>query len=186
MSFTRSKLYFVTLPSIGIPLAVVALLGIDKVPLGPWTQVFPHVNAVVNSLTALLLLIAWWSIMQRNVVWHRRCIRGSVLLGVVFLVAYLLYHMSNPSVVYGDVDHDGVLSAAEQAAIRGSRQVYLALLISHIALALFVVWFVLRALFYAELGQFKAHKRVVRWAFPLWLYVSISGVAVYLLIRPYY
>ncbi|MBC7407897.1 MAG: DUF420 domain-containing protein, partial [Arcicella sp.] len=96
----------------------------------------------------------------------------SFIQGSLFLVLYILYHVSNASTSYGG---DGIL-----------KSIYYILLISHISLSIGVVWFVLRAVYYALSGQIVAHKKIVKWTFPLWLYVSVTGVIVYLMISPYY
>lgn len=96
----------------------------------------------------------------------------SFLMGALFLVSYVLYHLSNESTPFGG---EGTV-----------RVVYYFLLVSHISLSIGVVWFVLKAIYFALSGQFAAHRRMTRWAFPIWLYVSTTGVIVYLLISPYY
>lgn len=93
-------------------------------------------------------------------------------LGSIFLVSYVLYHLTNESTSFGG---QGWL-----------RPVYYFLLVSHIVLSVVVVWFVLRAVYFALSGQFAQHVKAVKWAFPIWLYVSITGIVVYFMIRPYY
>lgn len=159
--------------AIVIPVAVAVLLGLpQKLDLGTWTRVLPHINAVINSLTSVLLLLGLFFIKQKNIAAHRRTMTAAFLLGSVFLVSYVLYHLSNESTPFGGT---GTL-----------RLLYFFLLISHIFLSIVVVWFVLRAVYYAYSNQIAEHKKTVRWAFPIWLYVSITGVIVYLLISPYY
>lgn len=156
-----------------IPVVVAVMLSIrQKIDLGEWTTVLPHVNGVVNTLTSLLLLLGLYFIRQRNVVAHRRTMLTAFGLGAVFLINYVLYHLSNESTPYGG---QGWM-----------RLVYYFLLVSHIILSVVVLWFVLRAVYFALTGQFAAHKRTVRWAHPIWLYVSTTGVIVYLMISPYY
>ena len=163
----------ITVLSLAIPVAVAVLLGIrQKVDLGAWTTYLPHINAVLNSVTALLLLLGLYFIRQKNVLAHKRTMLTAFTLGSVFLVSYVLYHLSNESTPFGG-----------QGWIR---PVYYFLLVSHIVLSVVVVWFVLRAVYFALSGQIGRHKKTVKWAFPIWLYVSITGVVVYLLIRPYY
>jgi putative membrane protein len=87
-------------------------------------------------------------------------------------VLYILYHISNPSTPFGG---EGLI-----------RPIYYTLLISHIGLSIGVVWFVLKAVYFALSNQIDEHKKIVKWTFPLWLYVSVSGVIVYLMISPYY
>lgn len=159
--------------SIAIPLAVAILLGIrQKVDLGAWTTVLPHLNAVINSLTAILLLIGFYFIRQGNIAAHKRTMLMAFALGSVFLVSYVLYHLTNQSTPFGG---KGWI-----------RPVYYFLLVSHIVLSIVVVWFVLRAVYFALSGQINKHRQTVKYAFPIWLYVSITGVIVYFLIEPYY
>lgn len=159
--------------AIVIPVVVALLLGIrQKLDLGEWTRILPHLNAVINALTAVLLLAGRYFIAQKNVVAHKRAMLLAFGFGSFFLVSYVLYHISNESTAFGG-----------QGFIR---PIYYFLLISHIALSIGVVWFVLNALYFALSRQIAQHRRVVRWAFPIWLYVSITGVIVYWLIQPYY
>ncbi|GAA4407434.1 hypothetical protein GCM10023187_28000 [Nibrella viscosa] len=159
--------------AVAIPVAVAVLLGIrQKVDLGSWTTYLPHLNGIINSLTAILLMAGLYFIRQKNIAAHRLTMLMAFVLGSVFLVSYVLYHLSNESTAFGG---EGWI-----------RPVYYFLLISHIVLSVVVVWFVLRALYYALSGQYAQHRRVVKWAYPIWLYVSITGVVVYLMIAPYY
>lgn len=164
---------FINSVSIVIPLVVAILLGIrQKVDLGDWTAYLPHLNGLINTATSLLLLLGLYFIRRKNVIAHRRTMLTAFTFGSVFLVSYVLYHLSNESTPFGG-----------QGWIR---PVYYFLLVSHIILSVVVLWFVLRAVYFALSGQFEAHKKTVRWAYPIWLYVSITGVVVYLMIRPYY
>ncbi len=159
--------------SIAIPVAVAVLLGVrQKVDLGYWTTYLTHLNAVINSITAVLLILGLYFIKQKNVAAHRRTMLAAFGLGSLFLVSYVLYHLTNESTSFGG---QGWL-----------RPVYYFLLVSHIVLSVVVVWFVLRAVYFALSGQFAQHVKAVKWAFPIWLYVSITGVVVYFMIRPYY
>jgi putative membrane protein len=160
--------------AVAIPVVVAILLNpkIPKVALGDWTHNLPFVNACINTLTAISLLMGLYFIKQKNVIAHRAMMLTSFVLGSVFLVNYVMYHLSNESTPFGGV---GVV-----------RPIYYFLLISHISLSIGVVWFVLRALYFALSGQIEAHKKVVKWAYPIWLYVSVTGVVVYAMISPYY
>nr|WP_295925924.1 DUF420 domain-containing protein [uncultured Dyadobacter sp.] len=159
--------------AIAIPVAVALMLGIrQKIDLGAWTKVLPHVIGVINSATAVLLLAGYYFVRQGNVDRHRQAMTGAFLLGAVFLVCYILYHISNESTTYGGT---GFL-----------RPIYYFLLITHILLSIGVVWFVLRAVYFGYTNQIAQHRKAVKWALPIWLYVSISGVIVYFMISPYY
>ena len=163
----------ITILSLAIPIAVAVLLGIrQKIDLGNWTTYLPHINAVINSLTTLLLLTGLYFIRQKNIVAHKRTMLAAFTLGSLFLVSYVLYHLTNESTPFGG-----------QGWIR---PIYYFLLVTHIVLSVVVVWFVLRAVYFALSGQIARHKQTVKYAFPIWLYVSITGVVVYLMIKPYY
>ena len=159
--------------AIAIPVAVALLLGLPfKVDLGKWTDILPHIKGFVNSLTSLFLLIALAAIRRGNIALHRPSMLICVGLGLFFLVTYILYHLTHTSTHFGGTSN--------------IKYVYYILLITHIILAAVVVYFVLKALYFAFNNDFERHKKVVRWAFPIWLYVSVSGVLVYLMISPYY
>ncbi|QIP17590.1 DUF420 domain-containing protein [Spirosoma aureum] len=159
--------------SLAIPIAVAVLLGIrQKVDLGDWTTYLPHINGIINSITSVLLLVGLYFIRQKNVEAHKRTMLSAFTLGSLFLVSYVLYHLTNESTPFGG-----------QGWVR---PVYYFLLISHIVLSVVVVWFVLRAVYFALSGQIQKHKQIVKYTFPIWLYVSITGVVVYLMIKPYY
>lgn len=163
----------INLISIAIPLAVAGLLSLPtKLPLGDWTKVLPHFIGVINSTTAISLIIALVAIKNKNVAGHRKAMGAAVLQGAVFLVLYILYHVSNESTKFGG---EGLI-----------KYTYLFLLSSHIILSIGVVRLVLMSLYHALAGDFVAHKKSVKWAYPIWLYVSVSGVIVYLMISPYY
>jgi putative membrane protein len=160
--------------AIVVPIAVAGILGIrEKVELGLWTKVLPHVIGVINTLTALCLILGYYFIKKNNRNSHRQMMTLAFALGAVFLVCYILYHISNESTSFGGTG----------TALRFT---YYFLLISHILLSIVVVWFVLRAVYFGITNQLPQHRKAVRFAFPIWLYVSVSGVVVYLMISPYY
>ncbi|MFD2938074.1 DUF420 domain-containing protein [Spirosoma flavum] len=163
----------ITVLSVAIPVAVAVLLGIrQKVNLGTWTTYLPHLNGIINSITSVLLLLGFYFIRQKNVLAHKRTMLAAFTFGSLFLVSYVLYHLTNESTPFGG---EGWV-----------RPVYYFLLVSHIVLSVVVVWFVLRAVYFALSGQISKHKQTVKYAFPIWLYVSVTGVIVYLMIKPYY
>ena len=130
----------------------------------------PKVNASLNGACALVLIAAWRAILRRNIQLHRRLMLTAVVLSILFLVSYVLQHGSFPSAHYG-----------------GSfGWIYFPLLISHIILAAAIVPLVLITLIRALSARFDKHKKIARWTLPLWLYVSITGVLVYLMCAPYY
>ena len=163
----------ITIVSVIIPLAVAVLLFMpSKIELfGDWTYQLPHFNAVINSLTALFLVISFYMIKyKKNVSMHQLFNTMAFILGGIFLVSYIIYHSSVESTRY----------------IGDSKGIYYFFLISHILLSIVVVPFVLFAFYYSLSDQIKKHKKVVKYTFPIWLYVSVSGVIVYLMISPFY
>lgn len=130
----------------------------------------PKVNACLNGAAALVLIAAWRAILRRNVHLHRRLMLTAVALSALFLVSYVVQHGSFPSVKYG-----GALG-----------WFYYPMLISHILLAAAIVPLVLITLIRALSARFDKHRKIARWTLPLWLYVSITGVLVYLMCAPYY
>ena len=153
---------------------ILAVIGMRrfKIPTDIDFGFLPPFHALLNSLTAVLLLFALYFIKKGDVLKHRRMMTSAMVTSAVFLVSYVLYHLSNESTPFGG---EGII-----------RPIYYFLLISHITLSIGVVWFVLRAIYFAISNQIELHKKAVKWAFPIWLYVSITGVIVYLMIAPYY
>ncbi len=175
--------------SMVIPLAVaILILTPFKTGLGEseWIRSLPGLHAVINSLTAVFLIGAVIAIKRGNTVLHKRLMLVCFLLGSLFLASYILYHSSVPTTIYGDVNHDGELNSNELLELGLWRTIYLFTLFTHILLSIVVVPFVLFAFYYALTDQLTKHKRIVKGTFPIWLYVSITGVLVYLMISPYY
>jgi putative membrane protein len=169
----KSSMTLINVLSVAIPLAVAILLGIrTKVDLGAWTKILPHIIGGINTLTAIILLLGLYFIKNKQIENHRKAMSAAFLLGFLFLVCYITYHLSNPSTSFGG---EGFV-----------RYFYFFILISHIGLSLVVLPFVLRAMFFAQTKQFDRHRKTVRFAYPFWLYVSITGVIAYLMISPYY
>lgn len=154
--------------SIVIPLVVGALF---RVKLDIELPVFlPPIYATINGLTALILMFAVYQIKQGNRQLHEKLMKSAIALSVLFLVMYVLYHMTSDSTSY-----------------EGSyRTVYFIILISHIVLSIAVIPFVLVTYIRAMANSFDRHKKIARITFPLWLYVAVSGVVVYIMISPYY
>lgn len=161
--------------SVAVPAVVAILLALpDKVSLGSWTSWLPHVIGSVNSLTVVTLVLGLILVKRGRRDLHGVAMLTSLGLGTVFLVCYVIYHLSNEPRRFGG---EGLLKAF-----------YLLILFSHIGLSLVVLPLVLRAAAFAYLRQFSRHVSVVRWAYPIWLYVSATGVIVYLfghLLNPY-
>lgn len=157
--------------SIAIPLAVAALFTV-KIPGVERLGFLPPIYATINGLTAIILIVAVFQIRKGNRKAHERLMKTAMIFSVMFLIMYMAYHMTAESTKYGG---EGLLKYA-----------YFFVLISHILLSIIVIPFVLITYVRAISGQFYKHRKIARITYPLWLYVAISGVLVYLMISPYY
>lgn len=171
--------------------AVVIILNRHLIP-GPatppaFTPYLPLLNAILNGTCSVLLLTSLYFIKQGNITVHKRLNILTFCLSSLFLVSYILFHyLMQHDTVYGDVNGDGLLSNDERTVAGSLRKVYLSLLIPHIILAAGVLPLILLSFYRGLQMQVQKHKKLVRWAFPIWLFVTISGVVVYLMIKPYY
>jgi putative membrane protein len=146
----------------------------------------PMVNAILNGTCSVLLIFSLLAIKKRNIALHKKLNLTAFVLSSVFLICYVTAHYFVPDTKYGDVDHDGIMSAAESAAVSGIKPFYVVILLSHIFLAAIVLPFVLLSFYYGLTDQREKHRKITRISYPMWLYVTITGVVVYLMISPYY
>ncbi|MDO6434396.1 DUF420 domain-containing protein [Flavitalea sp. BT771] len=174
--------------SIAIPAAVAFLILVPqvKVDFGFNTHFLPLFHAILNSSTAILLLASLYFIRNGQVAAHKRANLTAVVLSSIFLISYVIYHASNPSTLYGDVNHDGIVSVDEKAQAGPLRYVYYFILSSHIILSGIIIPLVLFTLQRAFQEKFDKHRRLARITWPIWLYVAVTGVVVYLMISRYY
>lgn len=156
--------------SVLIPITIAALFRVEI--KGYDTSFLAPIYATINGVTAVLLVSAFLAIRSKRVILHRRLMKTCIALSACFLIMYVIYHMTSPSTPYGGTGW-----------IRG---VYYFILISHIVLSVVVVPLVLIAFSRALSGDFERHRALARFAFPVWLYVAITGVIVYLMISPFY
>jgi putative membrane protein len=170
----------------GAVLLLVGLMRRVKIDLGVDFGFLPPLHASLNALTAVILLFALFYIKQGRVAAHRNSIYLALMSSALFLISYVLYHFTTPEVKYGDADHDGLLNAAEMAAVADSRGIYLVILLSHIVLAAVVLPFILFTFNRAYTAQYARHKKMARWVYPLWLYVAVTGPVCYWMLRPFY
>ena len=132
----------------------------------------PGLNAVLNSLSAVLLIIGYSFIRRKNMRAHRACMIAAFVTSTLFLISYLTYHY-----------HHGSTPFQGQGWVR---TLYFTILITHTILAAVIVPFALTTLYRATRGNFASHARVARWTLPMWLYVSVTGVVVYLMLYQIY
>jgi putative membrane protein len=163
----RLALPVIAVLSLVIVGAVAALLlgGHPAGPAAPRVAALPALNAALNTSSALLLTAGYVFIRRRRIAAHRACMLAAATVSTAFLVSYVIYHS---------------LAGSRPFAGQGwMRTVYFPILITHVILAAAMVPFVLTTLYRALIGDFARHARVARWTLPVWLYVSVSGVAVY-------
>lgn len=157
-----------------------------SVDLGFNVHVFALANAVINSMVAVLLLAGLLTAKQKNYALHKKIMLAAIVLSVLFLVSYIAHHLLAGETRYGDLNHDGLLSDDEKLQAGSMRMVYFILLFTHIPLAAIILPFILFTAYRALTGQYEAHKKLTRITWPVWFYVAVSGVLVYLMINPYY
>ncbi|MBC3756903.1 DUF420 domain-containing protein [Hyunsoonleella sp. SJ7] len=156
--------------SIAIPLVVALLFGVK---IEAELPVFlPPIYASINAVTALVLVLAFIAIQNKKIKLHERLMKFAIVLSVLFLVMYVAYHMTSDSTKFGG---EGVI-----------KYLYYFVLITHILLSIAVIPFVLITYVRAITNNIEKHKKIAKITFPLWLYVAISGVVVYIMISPYY
>ncbi|MFY0712458.1 DUF420 domain-containing protein [Seonamhaeicola sp. NFXS20] len=169
---TNDKKYnkLIVILSVVIPLAVAALFGIKidyEMPV-----FLPPIYACINAVTALVLVLAFIAIQKKKIKLHERLMKFAIILSVLFLLMYVAYHMTSNSTNFGG---DGFV-----------KYFYYFILITHIVLSVAVIPFVLITYVRAITNNIEKHKKIAKITFPLWLYVAITGVVVYIMISPYY
>lgn len=170
--------------------ATVTVLGkynlAGKVTLPFDVHIFAAANGIINATVAVLLLAGLFTVKKKNFTAHKQIMMFAMILSILFLVSYICHHLFAGETMYGETDGIKGLSDAEREAAGSMRTVYLAILITHIPLAGIALPFILLAAYRALIGEYEKHKKLVRIIWPLWFYVAITGVLVYIMIRPYY
>jgi putative membrane protein len=174
MSTDKKSNWLIGVLSVIIPLAVALLLFMpSKVETDAgWIYFLPHLIGMLNTTTALVLIAGVISIKKGRQDYHRLFMSIAFILGAIFLVVYIAYHSTVESTPFGG---EGIV-----------KSIYYFFLLSHILLSIGVVPLVLLAFNHALKGRFEKHKKIVKFTLPIWLYVSVTGVIVYLMISPYY
>lgn len=162
---------WIVILSVAIPL-VVAVLFTVKIPNIEPLTFLPPIYASINAVTAIILLFALWAIKNKNTKLHENLMKFAIMLSVAFLGMYVAYHMTSESTKFGG---EGVI-----------KYVYYFILLTHILLSIIVIPFVLITYVRAITNNFERHKKIAKITFPIWLYVAVTGVIVYVMISPYY
>jgi putative membrane protein len=153
---------------------VVVLLGRVKLDYDPGfdIHIFATLNAVINSLIAVLLVAALIAVKAKRFLLHKQMMMASLVLSILFLVSYIIHHLLADSTPFGG---EGFI-----------RIVYFIILSTHIFLAAIILPFILYTAYRALTGEYPAHKKMAKITWPLWFYVAVTGPVIYLMIRPYY
>ncbi len=162
--------------SIVIPLAVTALMLLpDSMRLefgGADLRSLPFLHAVINGSTAVLLFVGFVMIKNKKIAWHRISMMSAFILSAIFLISYVISKLSNSPVPF---EGEGFV-----------KYLYFCILITHIVLSIPVLPLALLAIYRGVTGEFEKHVKIVKWTFPIWMYVAITGVLVYVFMMPYY
>ncbi len=188
-SIEKKYRVWIIILSVIIPLVVALLFGVNLKKLGYDVKplsFLPPIYATINGLTAIVLIVAVMAVRRGKQKLHENLMKFAITLSCMFLAMYVAYHMTSATAIYGDLNHDGIRDAAEEAQIGGIRYIYYFILITHIVLSVVIIPFVLITYVRALSKSFIRHKKIARITYPLWLYVAITGVIVYLMISPYY
>ena len=179
MKRTPTKIDKIAVPiiiglSILVPLLVLILMYLPERYniFGTQAGTFPFFHAVLNASTAILLMLGYFFMSIKEYKLHRNTMITAFLLSAIFLISYVISKISNDPVPYGG---DGVL-----------RPIYFFILITHIVLSAIIVPLVLFTMYRGLTGEYEKHAKVARWTFPIWLYVAITGVLVYIFMFPFY
>jgi len=167
----RKYKIFITIISIIVPLVVAVLFSV-RIPNVAPLSFLPPIYATINGITAILLIFSVIAIKNGNKKSHELLNSTAIICSTIFLVLYIAYHMTSDSTSFGG---EGTI-----------KYIYLFILITHIILSIIIIPFVLITFMRARLGNFTSHKKIAKITFPLWLYVAITGVIVYIMISPYY
>lgn len=149
-------------------------------------HIFALINAVINTLVAVLLIAGLIAVKQKKYNLHKSIMMTAMILSVLFLVTYIAHHLLAGEAKYGDANFDGLVDDAEKAVLGNARSFYLILLSTHIVLAATSLPFILWTAYRALTSDFVAHKNLAKKVWPIWFYVAATGPIVYLMIKQYY
>jgi putative membrane protein len=167
---------------------LISALGKYKLNVDPGfdEHIFAMLNAVINSIVSVLLLVGLFFARTKRYTIHRNIMLTAMALSILFLISYILHHLLAGEARFGDLNHDGILSDSEKLAAGSLRYFYYALLGTHILLAGIVLPFILFTAYRALINENDKHRKLAKITWPIWLYVAVTGPVVYLMISPYY
>lgn len=172
-----------------IVFTAITILTRVKLEVNPGFDIhmFAKLNAIINSTVAILLVVSLIVIrFRKGYALHRNLMITAMILSILFLISYVCHHLFAGETRFGDVNHDGIVSELEKQAVGTIRVIYYIILGTHIPLAGIVLPFILFTAYRGLTGQYEKHRKLARITWPLWFYVAVTGVTVYLMISPYY
>jgi putative membrane protein len=149
-------------------------------------HLFAKINASLNLMVAILLVVSLIVVKQKKYKLHKQLMLLAILLSSLFLLSYVGHHIFTNPTKFGDANHDGIIDLNEKAQVGFKYGMYYLMLFTHIPLAGIILPFILLSAYRAAIGDYEKHKKLVRFTWPLWLYVAITGVLIYIFIAPYY
>jgi putative membrane protein len=149
-------------------------------------HVFATANAFINGTVAILLIVGLVTVKNKKYMLHKTVMQWAIILSVLFLVSYICHHLFTDPTKFGDANHDNIIDATEKAAVGERYSIYYVILLTHIPLAGIILPFILFSAYRALIGEYDKHKKLVRYTWPIWFYVALTGVIVYIMIKPYY
>ena len=174
-----------------ITAAVLLLVGLMRqgpLPVPEWWNVsfLPAFHAILNSIAAAMIIAGGIAAKGRKIDLHRKLMMAALAVSAIFLLSYVTYHFTSAETMFGDSNGDKVVSAEESAEVGATRFVYYGLLISHIAFAAISLPLILFSVVAAITNQLARHRKLVKFAYPMWLYVAVTGPICYFMLRGYY
>jgi putative membrane protein len=157
-----------------------------NVNLGFDSHIFAAINATINTIVAVLLIAGLVAVKSKRFYLHKKIMIAAISLSFLFLISYVCHHLLSGDTKFGDINHDGILSLDEKNSAGSTRYFYYLILMTHIPLAGIILPFILFTAYRALSGNYIKHKKLARITWPIWLYVAITGVIVFWMIRPYY
>ncbi|MEO7293744.1 MAG: DUF420 domain-containing protein [Ginsengibacter sp.] len=182
----QAKIFIWTV-SIIVFVAVAVLSRVKlNVDLGFNPHLFAKANSIINFTVTILLLAGLWAVKSKKYLLHKWIMIAAIILSIFFLVSYICHHLFAGETKFGDIDYNGIISPDEKTLAGSLRIIYYFILATHIPLAGIILPFILFTAYRSLTGEYQKHKKLARITWPVWLYVAVTGVVVYLMISPYY
>ena len=166
----------------------IVILSRVKIDVDPGfdVHIFALINACINTLVSILLVLGLVAVKTRNFILHKKMMLAAMILSIAFLISYISHHLLAGDTRFGDLNHDNTVDPSELLAVGNTRLIYFVILITHIFLAAVILPFILFTTYRAMVAEWSKHRKLAKITWPIWLYVSVTGVVVYLMISPYY